>query len=51
MLFPRNQKEAIYNFTPENGWPDQEAKQYDRGVSQSIYQLGAKQLGKAIVNS
>ena len=39
MLLPRDQKKAIYSFSPPNKWPDGATEQHDGVVPQSIYQL------------
>ena len=51
MLLLKNQKEAIYNLLLPNRWSNRETEEHDRSVSQSIYQLEVKQLGKIIANS
>ncbi len=51
ILLLKNQIKVIHNFLSIDGWPDGEAKQHNKSVSQSICQLGVKQLGKVITNS
>ena len=50
MLFPRNQKKAMYSLPPPNRWPNRATKLHNGGIPQSIYQLGARWLGKATTN-
>ncbi len=42
VLLFRDQKEAIYSLLPTNRWLDQDTKQYNKSVPQSICQLEAK---------
>ncbi len=50
LLLPRHQEEAIYSLPLSNRWQDWETKQHNGSVPQSICQLGAKWLGKAIAD-
>ena len=44
-------KKAIYSLLALNRWPDQETKEYNWSVLQSICQLRVRWLGKAAVNN
>ena len=51
MLYSKDQKKTTYSLLSINKWLDREAKQYNKSISQSIYQLRIKQLNKAIAKS